>query len=396
LLFTKPLTELTAADIREFSRRFSEGLRVEYKSALSDSVRSKIPAIVSSFANSFGGVLVLGVNTIQGAAVEPIEGYETPEREELSLTIQNSCIANINPPVFPRTRQISSDQPGKSFLVVEVDASEEAPHAIENSRKVYVRTGDSSRPYDIAEIGVVERLIERRTSTELRKADALRHAEKFSRFYFNLETNPLLEIVITPAYPDSPIADREAVYRHLTTVDGYRGAAFRMPDGGCLVKGNDSGGHDIWKWTIYGHLFGLKRLGYTVGSNVPGANTELSRSGEVFPFVWIANDIHKFFQSSAQFFQGIGYQGPIELYTTLLNVRGRTFVGGDNFLVRKMFCLADQVPAVLKIDSAALSTLESLLDVFFQLLWPFFSESIQATRDETQLLLSSLFGSAQR
>jgi hypothetical protein len=69
MLFSKPLADITAQDIRDFCARFREGLRIEYKQELSESVRKKLPAIVSSFANSFGGILLVGVRAERGVPV---------------------------------------------------------------------------------------------------------------------------------------------------------------------------------------------------------------------------------------------------------------------------------------------------------------------------------------
>jgi hypothetical protein len=66
MLLPKRIADLTADDIKEFARKFPEGLRVEYKADLTQSVRNKVPAIVSSFGNSFGGVLIIGIKTQLG------------------------------------------------------------------------------------------------------------------------------------------------------------------------------------------------------------------------------------------------------------------------------------------------------------------------------------------
>src|SRR6266849_835616 len=95
MLFMK--TPLTAEDVRAFCGRFSEGLRVEYKATFDDSVRRVLPKIVSSFANSRGGVLVLGVRAVNGIPQDPIEGFEPSTREEMPLTIENICIDNLVP-----------------------------------------------------------------------------------------------------------------------------------------------------------------------------------------------------------------------------------------------------------------------------------------------------------
>ena len=39
-----------------------EGYKIEYKSTFDDSVKKKIPAIITSFANSEGGWLIIGID----------------------------------------------------------------------------------------------------------------------------------------------------------------------------------------------------------------------------------------------------------------------------------------------------------------------------------------------
>jgi hypothetical protein len=58
-----------------------QGLRVEYKANLDEAVRRAIPKVISSFANSLGGVVVLCVHAVNGVPQEPIEGFEQPARD---------------------------------------------------------------------------------------------------------------------------------------------------------------------------------------------------------------------------------------------------------------------------------------------------------------------------
>jgi hypothetical protein len=70
MLFVTPPQDV--AEIRAFCGRFNEGLRGEYKSTFDDNVRRNLPKIVSSFANSLGGVLVVGVNAANGVPQQPV------------------------------------------------------------------------------------------------------------------------------------------------------------------------------------------------------------------------------------------------------------------------------------------------------------------------------------
>src|SRR5262245_47894757 len=154
---------ITLDHVRQFCSKFDEGLRVEYKRNLDAKVRSVIPKALSSFANSNGGVLIVGVEAKNGVPQPPFNGFPDIPREELPLTIENICLQNLDPPILPRSTVIRSDVPGQIFLVVEVEESGEAPHAIENSTTVYVRTGNASNPYELATVDRVIDLVKRRS-----------------------------------------------------------------------------------------------------------------------------------------------------------------------------------------------------------------------------------------
>ena len=55
-MFTKPIDEITFEDVKSFCDVWAEGVRVEYKKEI-----RHIPKIVSSFANTHGGIFLIGV-----------------------------------------------------------------------------------------------------------------------------------------------------------------------------------------------------------------------------------------------------------------------------------------------------------------------------------------------
>ena len=58
-MFTKPIDEITFEDVESFCKEWSESVRVEYKRELN--VKKHIPKVVSSFANTYGGIFLIGV-----------------------------------------------------------------------------------------------------------------------------------------------------------------------------------------------------------------------------------------------------------------------------------------------------------------------------------------------
>ena len=68
---------ITVQHIREVCERFNEGLRCEREGSTAQNL--------SSFANSQGGVLVVGIRAVNGMPQPPFEGFAAQPREEYPL-----------------------------------------------------------------------------------------------------------------------------------------------------------------------------------------------------------------------------------------------------------------------------------------------------------------------
>jgi hypothetical protein len=242
MLFPKPIPDLEYQDIEKFCERFTENIRVEYKSTFDQNVRKKIPRVVSAFANAYGGALIVGINAINGIPQKPIEGIVFADPEP-RLTLQNICRDNIFPEVSVYSSLVPSSVAGKAFLVVEVNESPKAPHAIENSTQVYVRSGDSVEPNTLADLGLIERLLLRRRevlgrwnefygeSLELAKAAGI-----------NIDC-PILDVRIGPHYPTETIVSREKAFAFSANPQlqhslGLLNMGLRHPTGALLARGD--------------------------------------------------------------------------------------------------------------------------------------------------------------
>jgi hypothetical protein len=221
MLFVTP--PQNAGSIHSFCAQFNEGLRVEYKSTFDDNVRRNLPKIVSSFANSLGGVIVVGVNAANGVPPGPASGVPPPA-EELTLTVENICLQGINPPVVPRITIVPSDAAGHVFLVVEVDESWDAPHAIENSKRVYVRTGNAANPFDLAEVDLIIELIKRRAEPSWRRERLTAMARGRARTIVP-DGAIHVQVCIAPSYPRRALCTNETVWAFLSGVR-YRAARY--------------------------------------------------------------------------------------------------------------------------------------------------------------------------
>jgi len=207
MLFSSPLHSLEFRQIEEFCRHWPEGVRVEYKREL---VPQHIPKTVSSFANTSGGVWVIGVGTdVMNRPVFPIHGF--PRTAGIEERITQSCYQNLYPPLFPEIKIV--DVPGAGghvVAVVQIRESLDAPHAIENSTKVYMRTNSTTEIVQLAEIDRIEYLLKRRQQPEEKREQLIEDMRSRSSV-----GPPAMRIVVSPRYPWRSILGEDVLLTRL-------------------------------------------------------------------------------------------------------------------------------------------------------------------------------------
>jgi hypothetical protein len=326
---------ITAQHVREVCARFNEGLRVEYKGTLDANVRGQLPKIVASFANSQGGVLVVGIHTVNGVPQPPFDGFAPPPREEFPLTVENICLQNIYPPLIPRTHVVQSDVPNLVFLVIEVDESGESPHAIENSKKVYVRTGYAANPYDLAEVDLIIELMKRRREPLERRDRLLKFAEQ--RSHQNVQHDqPFTQISICPSLPRTALCSSQDVWNFLYQVQinnaiglVYPNSMRRIPDGAAsLTHNNDMLPHvpsqylEVGK---YGLLFAARQFKVIPWHPPVDQRPQLS-------FADLFHALLKLSVLAERFYVAHGYQGNLLMNASLHQIQGQAmrFLGAGH------------------------------------------------------------------
>ena len=208
-MFNLSKEEITFAVIENFCREWQEGVRVEYKQEIKD-----IPKIVSSFANTQGGVFLIGVeaNQTDNKVQFPIDGI--PKTNGIEESIVQSALMGIYPPVMPEV--ILVDVPGidNVVVVVRVDESVQAPHAIQNSTRVYIRAGSVTQPYEkpeLAEMNRIEYLLNRRQDTQEITKQILDRIEQRINRNGNMDA-PSITVIARPVYPYRPVISATAIY----------------------------------------------------------------------------------------------------------------------------------------------------------------------------------------
>ena len=214
-MFTKSLDEITFEDVDTFCREQPEGVRVEYKSEIN--TKRHIPKMVSAFANTFGGIFLIGVESEQtkNEVIFPIQGI--PNEPGFEERIQQSSLEGIYPAVIPEIKIIDVPHNNNIIVIVRVDESIQAPHAIQNSKRTYIRTGSITEPYDFADMDRIAYMFKRREdSQENAKRILDRIDERAKRF--SIQDKPSLTVIAQPVYPYRPVITTSDIYELLERV----------------------------------------------------------------------------------------------------------------------------------------------------------------------------------
>ena len=189
-MFTKLAIDITFSDIEDFCQEYGEGIRVEYKRDFD--IKKHIPKTVSAFANTQGGIFIIGTETDKRTnKVIAIDGI--PNSGGIEEQIQQSALTGIYPAVIPEVIICSVPaNPNNVVVIVRVDESPQAPHAIQNSKKVYIRTGSITQPYDYAEIDRIEYMLKRREDVQITTRQILNRTEQRIESFL-AQINPILQ-----------------------------------------------------------------------------------------------------------------------------------------------------------------------------------------------------------
>ena len=161
LLDEKPLDGLTIDDVNQLIKEgICESPRNDYKRewwGSTDKARREMLRDISAFANSYGGYIVVGIETEQGAGPGDMEcpcSVNGIERSDYTQMILRSCRDSFDPPCNGiQTTQIEADQ-GHIVLLIKVPQSLDAPHMVtfKGLNQFWQRHGTDKQPMSTQEI----------------------------------------------------------------------------------------------------------------------------------------------------------------------------------------------------------------------------------------------------
>jgi hypothetical protein len=323
-MFTKPLSEVEYGDIERFCQTFSEGVRVEYKSQMIDN----FPKTISAFANTLGGFILIGAETDKTSnRVTSINGID--KESGIEEKIINSSLQGIYPAVLPEVRIF--DIPKKKdriLVVIKVHEGVEAPHAIQNSTRIYIRTGSVSHPYDLAEVDRIEYLLQRRAKQQKRKEqlkqDARNRIEKFSNGVRTVQ--PFIEVCVSPIFPYQPLISLDELHVFGEKVPYF--SPQRITGGICKVYGNQNE-FSYKEINHYGLVFTRDVLSKAKSQWRSVAN-QINEEKVFLIFTHMVLDIIKPLKLAESFYKTCGYIGNLEVEVNLQNIANEYLMYIDN------------------------------------------------------------------
>ncbi len=166
-LYTVDFDSINEAGIEEFlglgqpiQERPTEGLRFDFKQDFS----KDFGAAVAAMANSYGGIIIIGVMPAQtGGSVsknipESLAGITGVELTQRALHLIRDSVQPV--PVFKILERRLKGNPAKGVVVIRVEPGPYPPYMYLPGKKIQVRRGDGNESVTMLEL---ESLLERRT-----------------------------------------------------------------------------------------------------------------------------------------------------------------------------------------------------------------------------------------
>lgn len=159
-LYQKSAGDIGSSHILEL-QTLEEGWFVEFKEQLPDT--SKFARSISSFANSHGGLLVIGAKEEQ--KTRRLASFTPMSRENADkciLRAREAVAAHVSPPIFFEAKAVEldelvSDMYERWIVVISIPKGSRGPYLHSNGC-IYVRVGDAATPYPLSDLTQQERL----------------------------------------------------------------------------------------------------------------------------------------------------------------------------------------------------------------------------------------------
>ncbi len=163
-LLNQPIGELSFDDIVTFCKeRHVEGAQIDYKKEFPEKGLAKHFA---AFSNTRGGLIIVGVE--EDAKGLPVK-WEGIKNESKLIDRVHQNASNVDP-IPDYETCVTPEKNGRAFLLIRIFEGEQTPYYVQNDSNIWVRTGNISKPIDIASPKTLEMLFGKREQAQLARA----------------------------------------------------------------------------------------------------------------------------------------------------------------------------------------------------------------------------------
>lgn len=335
-IFAKPISQVSTADLLELLQDNAvENVRLEFKREAPN--KEETLKKISSFANTFGGFIVVGATArSEDGRVEDLPGIDP--QAGYKQKVVDWCFGGASPPL---TAEVSDPIPapgggGKVCYVIYVGESDITPHFLNGRKGVWVRTDEFSGRFEarLADDNELRHLLNRRQVVLERRASLLARARKRFATYTSrilidddhntIESGPRLELCVVPRFPARPLCEEGNLKTLIaSSYLNWRQTRFPNPSRGVVSQHESAivlraaGELSIHEANIWGVLFYGVQLMY---------ESHEKRTGVHLHHLW--GCLLLFIRHSEVLLRTMGYSGPIDAVTRLDSIQGVRWLHG--------------------------------------------------------------------
>jgi hypothetical protein len=338
-IYTKLPSQVVTADLQELLDDGAvENVRLELKLLVpgkEDTLKK-----LSSFANTFGGYMVIGAKAeSRDGRIQELPGVDVENGYKQKVV--QWCFEGASPPVLVEVSDPISvpSSSGKVCYVIYTPESEIAPHFLNSRKGVWVRTDEFSAKFEaqLATENELRHLLDRRQLIRERRIRLLQRAKRrFDVYVSKLHTDlagertkpgPMFELSVVPRFPARQLCGEEELQKHIwSTRMAWRQMTF--PDSGKpILLQHESAlvlspmrGTSIFEANVWGLLFYATHL-----------ETEHDKNSGIHLYQLVGYML-LFVRHAEKMLAAMGYSGPISIETGLTSVRDVSLLHADRSL----------------------------------------------------------------
>jgi len=345
-IFGKPVEGVTFEDILSFCElKIPEGINLDYKQDLS--LPTKLAKSIATFANTRGGLILVGVvDDSDDKPVVPATGMDYDEK--MPLTVTNIILSHIYPPVAPQVHVCPKGKGDKTFLLIDIPESTDAPHWVFNKKELYIRVAQRSASGSWEDFATSEQYEwlrnKREKSLDLRWRiiqnldyhfkECIKKRDVGNTTIYRGDQvtgilTRLLRVSVSPAFPQEALFAVPQSYELVKkiAVQDYYGTDYWFPtfletrhvfQNGTITHGSFAEPEEYLFSAL--DTSGTFVYNETVIKEQVGEKNELSYS---LDFLYIVARLDQFFTSAANLYKEIGYSGLLRIDVVL---NGKSFM----------------------------------------------------------------------